>query len=62
MGFVLLIVTLTLMFGIICHIVAEKKNRSKAKWLVLGLLFGPFALVALLVMGKPTNPVTKNQS
>ena len=62
MGFILIIATLTLMFGIICHIVAEKKKRSKAKWLVLGLLFGPFALVALLVMGTPANPVTKNQS
>lgn len=62
MGFVLIIVTLTLMFGIICHIVAEKKKRSKVKWLVLGLLFGPFALAALLVIGTPANPGTKNHS
>lgn len=55
MGFILIIMTLTLMFGIICHIVAEKKGRSRATWLVLGALFGPFALAALLIMGKADN-------
>lgn len=47
------LVTLTLLFGVICHIVAEKNGRRRALWLVLGLVFGPFALAALLIMGKP---------
>lgn len=33
--------------GIICSIIARRKNRSVAAWLVLGILFGIFALISI---------------
>lgn len=45
-------VTFALFFGLLCHYIARKKGRSRPTWLVLGALFGPFALIAILLMGE----------
>jgi len=56
MPIIVLLFTLTLMCGLICHILAEKRGRKRATWAVLGLLLGPFAVFALLVLGKAKTP------
>lgn len=33
--------------GILCSIIAGRKNRSVGAWLVLGILFGIFALIII---------------
>ena len=37
-------------FGIVCALAAKPRGRNPAVWFFLGVLFGPFALVAVLVM------------
>lgn len=39
-------------FGIVCALAAPPRGRNPWGWLALGILFGPFAIVALLVMEK----------
>lgn len=41
-----------LIFGGICALIAESRNRDRTTWLILGFIFGIFALVAILVMPK----------
>lgn len=43
-------VAFALFFGLLCHYFAQKKGRSRPTWSMLGALFGPFALVAILLM------------
>lgn len=38
------------LLGIIGAFVAWHKGRSFFRWLLLGLLFGPFALIAALIV------------
>ncbi|MGE4500249.1 MAG: hypothetical protein AB7C96_07905 [Hydrogenovibrio sp.] len=45
---------LLLVIGIICMKLAEMKGRSPYAWAVLGILFGPLALIVLLFL-KPIN-------
>ena len=54
--FVVLVFFIWLLFGIACAIIAENNGRSGGSWFILGFLFGPFALIAVLVMSK--NPET----
>jgi hypothetical protein len=39
-----------LLFAVVVAIAANARGRGPAGWALLGLLFGPFALVAVLVM------------
>lgn len=39
-------------FGLVSAMVAANKGRSGCGWFVLGILFGPFAFVAALVIAK----------
>ena len=39
-------------FAVLTAIAADKRNRSIGWWAAFGLLFGPFALGAVLMMGK----------
>ncbi|MGL5936159.1 MAG: hypothetical protein ACRCZI_11135 [Cetobacterium sp.] len=50
----LLLVVLWLLFGVFSGVIAVSKNRSGFFWLLLGFLFGPFALFAVGVM--PASP------
>ena len=43
-------------FGLICGLLAVGRNRSATGWFFVGLLFGPFALVALLLMQRREEP------
>lgn len=38
-------------FAVVCALAAPSRGRSGIAWFVLGLVFGVFALIALLVMG-----------
>jgi hypothetical protein len=44
------IVFLWLVFGVLCAMAAGSRGRGAGGWFFLGCLFGPFALVAVLVM------------
>lgn len=39
-------------FGIVYALAANSRGRSGFLWFILGVLFGPFALIAVLVMGR----------
>lgn len=41
---------LWIMFGVTAAVIATSKGRSFIGWLILGLLFGIFALVAVCAM------------
>jgi hypothetical protein len=38
--------------GLLCAILAPSRGRSGVEWLVLGILFSPIALTALLALAK----------
>lgn len=38
------------LFGWACYSQAQKKNRNETLWAVLGVLFGIFALIVLLLL------------
>ena len=38
-------------FGLICAILAYQKGRNWAGWFLLGILFGPFSVIILLILG-----------
>lgn len=40
--------------GAICAVIAAGKGRSDLGWFVLGMLLGPFGIIAALVVGKNT--------
>ncbi|MBV1864245.1 MAG: hypothetical protein KUG74_07375 [Rhodobacteraceae bacterium] len=44
---------LWLAFVIITVLAAVSRKRSGIAWFIWGVLFGPFALIAVLVMGQP---------
>ena len=41
-----------LICGVACAAIAEKKNRSKLAWFVLGCTFGVFTLAAAFIAPK----------
>ncbi len=47
------IVVIWLLFGIVTAVAASNKNRDVVGWFILGCLFGPFALVLVLIMKEP---------
>lgn len=56
-----ILVAWCLLFGILSGIVAAAKNRSFIGWLILGILFGPIALLFAAIMSaeqRPVNPET----
>lgn len=46
----LILLAIAFISCLLCHFVARRKNRSTRTWLVLGILFGPLAVLALLLM------------
>lgn len=49
------IVILTLISAGLCHKLAKDRRRSSAIWIALAALFGPLAVVALLLLPKETD-------
>ena len=47
------------LFGIACAVIATNKGRSGGGWFILGFLFGPFALIAVLVISKNQEAIKK---
>lgn len=45
-----------LAFAVICAIVASTKNRSALGWLLLGAIFGVFALIVLAFLPRIDDP------
>ena len=45
-------IILGIFFAITCTLLAEKKNRSKVGWCVLGFLFGIWSLLILALLDK----------
>ena len=43
-------------FGFACGWLAIRKNRSATGWFMMGLLFGPLALVAILTRERQNEP------
>jgi len=54
---ILLILLLLVAFGFLCGIAAAPRGKSPVNWFIYGILFGPFALIAILV-GSPYSPET----
>ena len=52
------ILLIWLLFGVVCAMAAGARGRGPGWWFLMGCLFGPFGLVAVLVMrnlkGAPT--------
>lgn len=46
----LLLITIWLVCGIFAAVVAGSKNRGGCGWFIAGVLFGPFALIAIAGM------------
>jgi hypothetical protein len=46
---ILIILSVWLIFGIICYFVAEKKNRNSTAWFIWGIVLGALALGCLLL-------------
>lgn len=49
-----MIVLIWIGFAVLTAISASNRKRNVLGWSVLGFLFGPFALGAVLLMGEPT--------
>lgn len=50
MNTLILLLVITAVSCFYCHTVARRKNRSPRTWLVLALLFGPFAVLAIFLL------------
>ena len=46
------LVLIWVLFAVVTAIAASSRGRSGFGWAILGFLFGPFALIAVLVMPK----------
>jgi hypothetical protein len=51
---------LTALLASVCWVIAGRRLRSQPLWLVLGVLFGPIALVALALL--PSRKVQSTES
>jgi hypothetical protein len=47
-----------ILFIVGCAIMAKQKNRDVSNWTILGLLFGIFAFIAILVIDPLPTPPT----
>lgn len=45
-----------LICGAVCAVMADNRGRSKIGWFFAGLVFGIFAIIALAIAGKKTEP------
>lgn len=43
-------------FGLVCGLLAIRRNRSAVGWFLMGLLVGPIALVWLLAQRRQDEP------
>jgi hypothetical protein len=43
-------------FGLACGLIAVRRSRTATGWFLLGLIFGPLALVVLLTLGYRDHP------
>jgi hypothetical protein len=43
-------------FGLICGLLAVRRNRSAVTWFMLGLMVGPIALIWMLVQRRREQP------
>ncbi|MEA3404181.1 MAG: hypothetical protein U9R28_00380 [Pseudomonadota bacterium] len=50
-----IIVLISVLFAVWCHKLAKTKQRQSVFWGTLGLLFGPFAVIVLLIL--KTKPI-----
>ncbi len=48
-------------FGVLLHLIAAKRGADKIFWLVMGIVFGPFALPFVFIARKhnKTNPTSR---
>lgn len=56
---VLVGLVILVLFGITCAEIAAKKGRSSDTWFLFGFLFGPFALIAAVVIPKDKDTAEK---
>jgi hypothetical protein len=42
----------SLICGVACIFIAEKRGGSPLAWFILGIIFGPFAIIVALTAGK----------
>lgn len=47
MYFVIAIIVVQIICALIMHSIAKKRNLSESFWLIMGLVFGPLALIAI---------------
>ena len=45
------VILISLLFGMLCYYLAGRKGYNKKLWLIMGVLFGPFAL-PFIILGK----------
>ena len=45
------VILISLLFGVLCYYLAGRKGYNKQFWLIMGILFGPFAL-PFIILGK----------
>ncbi|NKB61549.1 MAG: hypothetical protein GKR95_05220 [Gammaproteobacteria bacterium] len=51
MIFITLVLLIAVISVVICHMVAKRKGRGPIFWGVMGALFGPLAILVILLMG-----------
>jgi hypothetical protein len=55
------VILISLLFGVLCYYLAGRKSYNKNFWLIMGILFGPFAVPFIffkkrkVYYGKETN-------
>jgi len=54
MTFTIILLTLIIASAVICHMLAKKQGAKPVFWGTMGVLFGPFAIIALLFFTKKT--------
>jgi len=52
MSITIIIVSVFIVSAIVCHFMAKKRDGSPVFWGVMGLLFGPFAIMLLAYLSK----------
>lgn len=55
-------VIIWLFFGAICYSIAERKNRNKILWGVLGFIFGLLSVIIILVLPPVDINATKDEN
>lgn len=46
----------SLISGVSCACISDKRGGSPIAWFLLGMCFGPFAIIIALTAGKDVNP------